>query len=47
MIIGKGGQMLKKIASEARVECEEFLGARVNLQCWVKSRTTGATTIFC
>ena len=22
--------------SEARVECEEFLGARVNLQCWVK-----------
>lgn len=36
MIIGKGGQMLKKIASEARVECEEFLGARVNLQCWVK-----------
>ena len=38
MIIGKGGQMLKKIASEARVECEEFLGARVNLQCWVKVR---------
>ena len=36
MIIGKGGQMLKKIAPEARVECEEFLGARVNLQCWVK-----------
>ena len=36
MIIGKGGQMLKKIASEARMECEEFLGARVNLQCWVK-----------
>ncbi len=36
MIIGKGGQMLKVIASEARMECEEFLGARVNLQCWVK-----------
>ena len=36
MIIGKGGQMLKRIASEARMECEEFLGARVNLQCWVK-----------
>ncbi len=36
MIIGKGGQMLKRIASEARVECEEFLGAKVNLQCWVK-----------
>lgn len=36
MIIGKGGQMLKRIASEARMECEEFLGAKVNLQCWVK-----------
>lgn len=36
MIIGKGGQMLKKIASQARLECEEFLDARVNLQCWVK-----------
>ena len=36
IIIGKGGAMLKKIASQARVECEEFLGTRVNLQCWVK-----------
>lgn len=36
IIIGKGGSMLKKIASEARLECEEFLDARVNLQCWVK-----------
>ena len=38
MIIGKGGQMLKKIASAARMDCEELLGARVNLQCWVKVR---------
>lgn len=36
MIIGKGGQMLKKIASEARADCEQFLGTHVNLQCWVK-----------
>ncbi|MEG0179384.1 MAG: GTPase Era [Oscillospiraceae bacterium] len=36
MVIGKGGLMLKKIASEARVECEDFLGTKVNLQCWVK-----------
>ena len=34
--IGKGGAMLKKIASSARADCEEFLGCRVNLQCWVK-----------
>ncbi len=38
MIIGKGGRMLKKIASEARVEMEDFLGCRVNLQCRVKVR---------
>lgn len=36
MIIGKGGAMLKKIASEARIDCEDFLGTKVNLQCWVK-----------
>ena len=36
MIIGKGGQTLKKIASEARTDIESFLDMRVNLQCWVK-----------
>ena len=36
MIIGKQGAMLKKIASAARLDCESFLGVRVNLQCWVK-----------
>lgn len=36
MIIGKSGFMLKKIASEARVEIERFLDVRCNLQCWVK-----------
>ena len=36
MVIGKGGAMLKKIASAARVDCEDFLGCKVNLQCWVK-----------
>ena len=38
MIIGKGGQMLKKIASAARMDMEELLGVKVNLQCWVKVR---------
>lgn len=36
MIIGKNGAMLKKVASEARVEIESFLDCKVNLQCWVK-----------
>ncbi len=38
IIIGKGGSMLKKIASESRKEIENFLGVHVNLQCWVKVR---------
>ena len=36
MVIGKGGAMLKKIASAARAELEAFFDCRVNLQCWVK-----------
>lgn len=36
IIIGKGGAMLKKIASAARADIEDFLSCRVNLQCWVK-----------
>ena len=38
IIIGKNGTKLKSIASEARKEIESFLGAKVNLQCWVKVR---------
>jgi len=38
MIIGKGGQMLKAIATEARQEMESFLDVRVNLQCRVKTK---------
>lgn len=36
MIIGKGGKVLKKIASEARADIESFLDCKINLQCWVK-----------
>ncbi len=36
IIIGKGGAMLKKIASQARADMEHFLDIKVNLQCWVK-----------
>ena len=38
MVIGKGGQMLKQVASEARRDTQEMLGVQVNLQCWVKIR---------
>ncbi|MDD3183698.1 MAG: GTPase Era [Anaerostipes sp.] len=36
IIIGKQGSMLKKIGSEARVEMENLLDIKVNLQIWVK-----------
>ena len=36
IIIGKGGQMLKKISSQARADCERFIGAKVYLQTWIK-----------
>ncbi len=38
IIIGKDGQMLKKIGSQARKEVEEMLEDKVNLQLWVKVR---------
>ena len=36
IIIGKGGQMLKKIGSQARPEIEDMLECQANLQLWVK-----------
>lgn len=36
IIIGKGGEMLKKIGANARYEIEKQLDTRVNLQLWVK-----------
>lgn len=36
IIIGKGGQMLKKIGSAARYEIEQLLEEHVNLKLWIK-----------
>ena len=36
IIIGKQGAMLKKIGSQARLEIENLLDMKVNLQLWVK-----------
>ena len=38
MIIGKSGEKLKKIASQARADIEQLGGTRVNLKCFVKVR---------
>ncbi len=36
IIIGKGGEMLKKISASARHDCEKFMGTKVFLTTWVK-----------
>lgn len=36
IIIGKHGDMLKKISSMARTDCERFMGTKVYLTTWVK-----------
>jgi len=36
IIIGKHGDMLKKISTMARTDCERFMGTRVYLTTWVK-----------
>ncbi len=38
IIIGKGGSMLKKIGSQARVDIEKMLEDQCNLKLWVKVR---------
>ncbi|SJU01153.1 Bex protein [Clostridioides difficile] len=38
IIIGKNGQMLKKIGETSRYELERFLRTKVNVKIWVKVR---------
>ncbi len=38
MVIGKGGAMLKRIGTAARIEIENLMDAKVNLKLWVKVR---------
>ena len=36
IVIGKGGEMIKKIGMTARTDMETFLDSQVNLRLWVK-----------
>ena len=38
IIIGKQGQMLKKIGTQARREIETMMETKINLKLWVKVR---------
>lgn len=39
MVVGRKGERMKRIASEARVELEKLFDARVHLEVWVKVRS--------
>lgn len=39
MVIGEGGELLKRIGTEARVELEKLLDGKVFLELWVKVRS--------
>lgn len=36
IIIGHGGETLKRAASQARADMEHFFDCKINLKCWVK-----------
>ena len=46
IIIGKHGDMLKKISTMARADCEKFMGTRVYLTTWVKVKETWRDSDF-
>jgi GTP-binding protein Era len=39
MVIGEGGERLKRIGMEARIELEKLMDAKVFLQLWVKVKS--------
>jgi len=38
IVIGQGGELLKRVGTAARLELESFLGRRVHLRLWVRVR---------
>ena len=38
IIIGKNGNMLKRIGTYARQDLEKMLGTKINLKIWVKAK---------
>ena len=46
IIIGKHGDMLKKISTMARTDCEKFMGTKVYLTTWVKVKESWRDSDF-
>ena len=38
IVIGRGGELLKRVGTAARLELEHFLDRRVHLELWVRVR---------
>jgi GTP-binding protein Era len=38
IVIGKGGELLKKVGTQARADLEKILGVKIYLELWVKVR---------
>ena len=36
IVIGRGGRLLKRVGTEARIELESILGSKVFLEIWVR-----------
>lgn len=45
IVIGKGGEKLKKISTEARLDMEKLFGGKVFLQVWVKVKSGWADDV--
>lgn len=45
MIIGQGGERLKRISSEARIEMEKLFGSKIYLEVWVKVKSGWADDV--
>jgi GTP-binding protein Era len=39
ILLGKGGEHLKRVASEARLDMERLFDAKVHLECWIKVKS--------
>jgi GTP-binding protein Era len=39
MVIGKGGEHLKRISTEARIDMEKLFDSKVYLEIWVKVKS--------
>ena len=45
MLIGKNGEKLKEIATQARLDMEELFDGKVYLEVWIKVRSGWADNI--